>query len=244
MNKKKISISGELGSGKSVVSQSLKKKLGYTYFSAGGLQRELAKSKSMTTLEMNKFSEMHREIDDAIDKKTETIGKTKEHFIFDSRLAWHFIPDSFKIFLFVSDRIAAKRIFEDTTRGTEKYKSVEHTLQSIRERRDSEKIRFKKLYNLNMDRLQNYNLIVDTSLSSLSTIIHHIFDFLKDDFNDHTGKKMDKHIVLTNPFVFERLKDGDRLKDGVLSLASDLQKSYENVDLENLEKDQKLIAYR
>ncbi|MBO5847261.1 MAG: (d)CMP kinase, partial [Bacteroidales bacterium] len=52
-----ISITGDLGSGKSSVAKILCQDLGFEYFSTGSLQRKLAAEKGMNTLDMNKFSE-------------------------------------------------------------------------------------------------------------------------------------------------------------------------------------------
>jgi len=45
-----------------------------------------------------------------LDKKVWEFWKENDNFIFESRLAWHFIPDSFRIFLHCDDDIRYKRI--------------------------------------------------------------------------------------------------------------------------------------
>ena len=52
----KISITGDLGSGKTTVAKLLCAKLGYSYFSTGAIQRELAQKLGVDTLSLNKIS--------------------------------------------------------------------------------------------------------------------------------------------------------------------------------------------
>ena len=64
------------------------------------------------------------EIDHKIDSFTKALGEKKESFVLDSRMAWHFIPKSLKIYLRVQPDVAAKRIFNDQIRFNEKYNDV------------------------------------------------------------------------------------------------------------------------
>jgi CMP/dCMP kinase len=161
-NCNKISLTGDLGSGKSAVSKILSEKLEYRIVSTGGIQREIAAKHGLTTLELNEYTKSHPEIDDEIDGKVTELSITKEPIIFDSRLAWHFAPDSFKVYLIVDPYIAAERIFHDQ-RTSETYNDIEEARLKIMARRKSELERFKTYYNINYSDLRNYNLIVDTS---------------------------------------------------------------------------------
>src|ERR1051325_4407656 len=119
MHANKISITGDLGSGKSSVAKELCKFLGYEYFSTGNIQRELARTKGMDTLEMNYYAEKNKGIDKLIDNNLIQINKENKSYVLDSRLAWHFVKDSFKIYLTVLPEIAAKRVLADTLRKNE-----------------------------------------------------------------------------------------------------------------------------
>lgn len=63
----KISITGDLGSGKSAVGKILKTDLNIITVSTGSIQREIATRMGMSTLELNHFTDTHPEIDDEID---------------------------------------------------------------------------------------------------------------------------------------------------------------------------------
>lgn len=159
----KIAISGDLGSGKSVLSKRLKTELGFEVISIGVIQRELAWKRGMDALEFNHFMETHPEIDRECDDMVASYGKNNQNLILDSRLAWYFIPQSFKIHLKVDSRVAAQRIYNDNVRKNEKYSSVEDAQIKLDERKASERKRYKELYDVDVEDLKNYNCVVDTT---------------------------------------------------------------------------------
>jgi cytidylate kinase len=157
-----ISITGDLGSGKSTVSNILCKQLNYEYIYTGKIQREIALKYNMTTLELNKYSETHPEIDEEIDSTFKSLNESSD-LIVDSRLAWFFIPLSFKVFLKTDLAVSANRISGDNNRKNEKYLSKEDAINKIVERKASENKRYMELYGADCSDLSNFNLVVDTS---------------------------------------------------------------------------------
>jgi len=157
-----ISITGDLGSGKSTVSNLLCKRLGYDYIHTGKIQREIADRYNMTTLELNKYSETHPEIDEEIDSAIKSLNESA-NIIADSRLAWFFVPKSFKVFLKTNLIISAHRISDDNQRGNEKYSSKEEAASKIIARKASENKRYLELYGASYSDLSNFNLVIDTS---------------------------------------------------------------------------------
>jgi len=172
----KIAISGELGSGKTVLSKKLSSVLGMEVISIGKIQRNLAQKYGMTTLEFNKYLETHPEIDEEFDDSVTRYGLEETPLILDSRLAWHFVTHSFKIHLLVDNMIAAKRIFNDEVRKDEKYNTLEEAGSHLTERKNSETIRFKQQYNVDINDLFNYDLVVDTGLSSPDIIFEKVLE--------------------------------------------------------------------
>jgi len=159
-----ITISGDIGSGKSTVGKLLVKELGYEFLSTGRIQRKIADEMGLTTLELNLLSEKNREIDDRIDAYTKALNDSDENYIVDSRLAWHFIPSSFKVFLQCTTEEATRRIFNDDDRsGEKKEKDPELLLAKILNRRESERRRFKDLYGVDYALLYQYDLVVNTT---------------------------------------------------------------------------------
>ncbi len=128
-----ITISGIAGSGKSTVAKLLAKKLNYKHYSIGDFMRELAKERGTTLLELSKEAEKDKSIDKELDKKQTELGKTKDNFVIDSRLGFHFIRNSKKIFLEVQLNEAAKRILKEK-RQHEQYKDIQESIEKIKTR--------------------------------------------------------------------------------------------------------------
>ena len=158
----KIAITGDIGSGKSEVCRLLAAATGYPTYSTGQMQREIADRLGMTTLELNRYSESHPEIDQEIDGRSMELGGRDESFLIDSRIAWRFIPQSFKVFLSVDLRTAAERIL-GAGRRRERYASLDDAMRDIGRRRRSENERFLETYGIDQSDLGNYDLVVDTS---------------------------------------------------------------------------------
>jgi cytidylate kinase len=165
-----ISITGDLGSGKSTVSDVLCKQLNYEYIYTGKIQREIARKHNMTTLELNKYAETHPEIDKEIDATFKSLNEASD-FIVDSRLAWFFIPNSFKVFLKTNLIVSANRICGDNQREHEKYASTEDAVNKIVARKTSENKRYTELYGADCSNLSNFNLVIDTSFVTPERVI-------------------------------------------------------------------------
>jgi cytidylate kinase len=170
-----IVMSGDIGSGKSSVAAALKTITGYDVIGTGTIQRAIAQRRGLTTLELNKISQTDRSIDDEIDSYVVETGKTQDRLILDSRLAWHFIPAAFKVFLSVDPVVGAERVF-NAARNDEKNPSLEATLENNLKRQTIEDQRFQKLYNVNFRKYGNYDLIIDTSHASPEAIAGKIKD--------------------------------------------------------------------
>lgn len=170
-----LTITGDLGSGKSSVAKMISKKLQINYISTGKIQRQIAKSKGLNTLELNIYSESNSEIDDFIDNKLKELNQSTDVFILDSRLAWFFIEKSFKIYLIALPEVAAKRVLEDETRTSEPVATtINEKVNDLRQRRLLENTRFKKIYGVDCDKFKNYNLIVDSSTETIENISNRI----------------------------------------------------------------------
>lgn len=170
-----ITLSGDIGSGKSSVAAELQKLTAYDIIGTGRIQRAIAERRGLTTLELNKISETDRSIDDEIDHFVIELGKSRDDLIIDSRLAWHFIPAAFKVYLSVDAMIGAERVF-NAGRSDENNPSLEATLQNNMKRQASEDQRFHKLYDVHFRRFDNYDLIVDTSYTAPEKIARKIRD--------------------------------------------------------------------
>ena len=156
-----ISITGCIGAGKSSICKELEQS-GYKTVTAGSVFRQLAKEKEIS---INDAISGNADIDNELDHKIEEIGKTEDKIVFDSRMAWHFVPDSFKVFVYVDEDIAAQRVF-NADRETEKFNSLEECKNGIRNRQLSEKENYMNLYGCNYLDSSNYDLIIDSTYAT------------------------------------------------------------------------------
>jgi cytidylate kinase len=90
----KITITGKPGSGKSTVAGILAQKLNCKYCSIGDLRGEIAQEHGLTIDELNEIGKKESWVHKKADEKTIEIGKTKENYIVEGWIAYHFIPHS------------------------------------------------------------------------------------------------------------------------------------------------------
>ncbi len=163
--KDKISLAGDLGSGKSTVSEILISSLGAQYYSTGAIVRSIAEKHGMSVTELNVYMETHPEIDREIDDGLVALSDVDKFLIIDSRMAWHFTRDTFKVYLSADIETSALRIMNANRQG-EHACSLEETMEQTRARRESEKKRYKEQYGVNIKDLSNYSLVVDTTIAT------------------------------------------------------------------------------
>ena len=181
-----ITITGQLGSGKSTICNLIKDRYGYEIFSTGAIQREVAREKGITTLELNKLMKVDHSLDDIIDATTTklSVERKDDKLIFDSRMAWHFAKDTFKIFLMVDPRVAAERVMANQRGEEETYASVDDACAKLVERSQVEQKRFMELYGVDYYDVNNYNLVVDSSRLTPEEIVNVIWESFEAYQND------------------------------------------------------------
>ena len=207
-----ITIAGDLGSGKSTVANHLINNINYRIESAGLIFRRLAEQHGMSAKEFNQFIESNPKYDNMVDDTIKEMGEKEENIIFDSRLAWYFVPKSFKIYMYVDVDTATERIFNDKGRVSESYSDMATAKKEIIERRESEVLRYKTFYNIDINNYSNYDFIIDTSHAT------------KDEVND---------AVLSNFKAFEQGKEYDRILLSPKNLI--IENDAENADSDDIE---------
>jgi predicted cytidylate kinase len=173
-----VAISGDIASGKSTVSRAVAEALSLPWMSTGDLQRKVAEERGITTLELNRLTETDTSVDDAIDGRLRDLGRADEPLVIDSRLAWHFIPQAIKVHLVVELSVAADRAVARGKVAAEEYATHSEAVESVRARVRSERLRFSTLYNVDIGRLRNYDVVVDTSAAGSEEICEQILDFV------------------------------------------------------------------
>ena len=168
-----ITISGTPGSGKSTIAQKLAEKLNAERIYVGSIRRELAREKGMTLEQLNEYGMTHPETDVDIDQKIAQQAREaakKDIVIVEGRTQFHFIPESFKIFIKVTVEEGARRIWKQMQNAKDKkqrnegeVKDINALINDIKKRIDNDKKRYKKYYNLDHMDETHYDLVVDTT---------------------------------------------------------------------------------
>ena len=166
-----ITISGLPGSGKSTIGKMLAKKLDYKFYSIGDLRGKMAMKSGMTIDELNKLGEKEAWTDQNTDKYLKQLGKTEDNLVVDGRLAFHFIPQAFKIFLTINPKVAARRVFKNPRPDEPKVKSAQELEKIMANRVKSDERRYKKYYGVDFKDPTHYNLTLDTTKLSPKQII-------------------------------------------------------------------------
>ena len=256
-----ITISGEPASGKSTVVKEIKSKYekqGFNVYiiSVGDVFRETVKKEylkrypdrinvSLADIQndkefMAKLQSIDGLIDDEIARKGKEINEKErpnDVYIIDSRLAWSNVPDSYAIRLTVNEAIAGKRVFYDTTRGSEdQYETVDEAIQKTRKRKLGEIERYKEKYGINLLDENNYDLVVDTSYSNTEELAAII---IEGEESYRNGKKYPKNWA--SPTCFYPLQKGRKtgapsiLGNTIESLAENIKKNGYNNERGKLE---------
>jgi cytidylate kinase len=176
MKSKIITLAGSLGSGKSSTAKLVASNLGYKHFSSGDLFRAIAAERGLSILEINQQAELEHEIDHAVDERLRNMANDSE-FVIDSRMAFNWMPYSFKVFLSLDPKIAAERIYKqirESGRVGENGNTAEDVLKGIIERKESEQKRYMNLYNIDTQDMTPFDLVLDTSVDSLEEVAHKI----------------------------------------------------------------------
>ncbi|OGI93653.1 hypothetical protein A3A03_00510 [Candidatus Nomurabacteria bacterium RIFCSPLOWO2_01_FULL_40_18] len=178
MKKQIITIAGANGGGKSSTSKKVAKILGFEHFSSGDFMRAIAKENNITLEELGKIAEKEDWVDKKIDDYVKQVG-SQEKAIIDSRLAFHFIPESFKVYLDLDPKIAAQRILNDMKNNPARHlenegqvESIEKMVEKSAKRLASERKRYFDLYGIKDHKnKENFDLIVDTDKNNLEQVV-------------------------------------------------------------------------
>ena len=191
-----ISITGKLGSGKSTICGILKEKYGFDIFSTGTINREFARKLGISTLELNERLKADPALDKEIDATVTrlSIEKKDEKLIFDSRMAWHFAKDTFKIFLTIDPMEAARRVMNNQRGAEERYETVEDACNGLLKRGSVERERFIQIYGVDYFDANNFDLIVDTTSRTPDEIVNIIMENYESYLNDRASYVSPKEI--------------------------------------------------
>jgi len=175
-----ITIAGKPGSGKSTTSKALAKELDYKHFSSGDLFRSIGKEGGIDVFAINVVAETEKAIDELVDQKLRDLGADNDKLVIDSRMAWHWMPYSFRVYLNLDLTIAAERILrgmDEQRRAAEHIPdSIEAYAANLAGRLASEERRYMNLYQVNPYDVSNYNMVIDSAIHSIQEVKKMILD--------------------------------------------------------------------
>ena len=126
---------------------------------------------------LSKLEENDPQIDKEVDNLQITLGKKEDNFVIDSRLGFHFIPRSKKVFLDADFEIRAKRILSDCSRN-ENNPNLKKAMANIKAREKSEIARYRQYYNVNPYDKKMFDFVIDTTNSTSEQITEKIILFI------------------------------------------------------------------
>ncbi|WP_456472819.1 (d)CMP kinase [Methanocaldococcus sp.] len=156
-----ITIGGLPGTGTTTIAKKIAEKYNLKYVCAGLIFREMAKEKGMSVEEFSKYAEKHKEVDEEVDRRQVELAK-EGNIVLEGRLAaWMLLKNGIKpdlaIWFKAPIEVRAKRIAERENLD------YEEALKKMKLREESEKKRYREIYNIDIDNLFIYDLIIDTS---------------------------------------------------------------------------------
>jgi cytidylate kinase len=158
---RQITITGACGAGKGSAGKITAQVLGFSFVSLGDIFRNVALERGCRDItELHDRAKTDPSIDLAIDRHTQLYGEEKNRFVYDARLGWHWMPQSFKVFLDCSDEERFRRISE------REHKMVEIVRRETLSREEKMRKQYLHLYHIDdfMRRDETrFDIIIDTT---------------------------------------------------------------------------------
>lgn len=169
-----ITIAGKPGSGKSTASKTVANQLGFKHFSSGDFFRAIGRERGIDVFQANLIAEQESEIDHLVDDQLKKLGTTEDNMVIDSRMAWHWMPYSFRVYLDLDLLIASERILKSLDDARMEVEDIPQTPAAyaarLQDRLDSETRRYRSLYDVNPYNPANYDLVIDTAVNNPETV--------------------------------------------------------------------------
>lgn len=169
-----ITISGRAGSGKSTVAGLVAKMLGCNHYSAGDLQRELAREHGLTITEFNKLEAEDDNFDRMVDDRTRLLA-SQDNLVVDGWLAPMCIPASFRVFLDCDESERVNRRLSQK-REEESLSDRKNAVADMRHRETLNRERWKRYYSYDFLDMKNYDMVIDTTSLTIEQVVRMIVD--------------------------------------------------------------------
>jgi len=154
-----LTVSGPPGAGKSTTVAALAEAFDLEHVSGGDIFRELAAERGMTAVEFNQLAEDDDQIDRDLDRRLRTTALERDDVLLESRLAGWLAGDAadLRLWLDAPIEVRAARIAE------REGKSAERALEETRTREESEALRYREYYGIDISDLSIYDVALNTA---------------------------------------------------------------------------------
>ena len=159
-----VTVSGEIGAGKSTVAKALSRALGLRYVSAGEIFREEARRRGLTLAALGRLAEQDPTIDRELDRMQVEAARGGGVLI-DSRLSGWLIDGDLRVWLRAALAVRAARV------AARDGLSPEEALRELRTREECERRRYRDFYQIDLTDLGRYHIIMDTAAWSPQEIV-------------------------------------------------------------------------
>jgi len=171
-----ITISGPPGSGTSTVAGLLAARLGVQYANAGMFFRQIACEQGLSLAELGRRAERDSRIDREVDRRTLKRANAEAGSVLEGRMAgWVLhragVP-SFKVWLDANEEVRARRIA-----GRENM-PFDPVLSEMVEREQSERRRYREIYDVEIGDLSPYDVVLRTDDLSPADIVERVIEAL------------------------------------------------------------------
>lgn len=153
-----ITLSGLSGTGKTTTGLAIGERFKLQLISVGEIFRMMAKNANMTLAEFGKLAESNEEIDKKIDQEQSKIAEEGCNVLIDGRLSgWMAKNADLKIWLKAPIEARCERIAKRDGM------SIKQALKDVKGRESCESKRYMEFYEIDIEDLTPYHLVIDSS---------------------------------------------------------------------------------
>ena len=159
-----VAIAGPIGVGKSTVARELANRLGYRYISGGEGFRQIAQERGISVVEVNKLAERDPTLDRELDRRQADLARGG-NCVVESRLSGWMVDADLKVWLRAPVDVRTARV------ANREGQPLDVARTELAQRERSEWARYKAYYNIDIEDLTPYHLVIETTRWSAEAIV-------------------------------------------------------------------------